>query len=323
MFSTARALLSRRLQNWARRRQGPDENKIRLGQRRIYILPTRQGALYALTLLVMLLGSMNYSNSMGFLFTFLLGGLALVGMHACHANLVDVEIAAGRCAPVFAGDTAYFHMQICNPGRSARTGITLSAESGDTVVTGDLAPGEHGTAAVPLKAVKRGWLVLGRLTVETRYPLGLFRAWSWLYMDLKLLVYPRPAASAPPLPLPQGGRGRGQPSREGDEDFNGLRLYRPGDAPQHIAWKAAARQEELLVKQFAGSGEAARWLDWNALPALGTETRLAVLCRWVIECHAGGLHYGLRLPGVEIAPSGGDAHRDRCLQVLALFGLPA
>ena len=323
MVSAARNFLTRHIQTWARRRQGPDGDSVCLDRRRIYILPTWQGLLYGFSVFVMLLGSMNYSNSMGFMLTFVLTGLAFVAMHACHANLSELCISAGKAAPVFMGDSARFMLNLANPGRAPRIAVCLSAMDGDTTVTGDVSAESHGSVSVPLPAEKRGWLKLQRLVVETTYPFGMFRAWSWLYMNLRVLVYPKPMAEAPPLPPPSGGRGEGRPAARGEDDFSGLRSYRPGDSPRHIAWKASAREQKLLTKQFTGSGQESRWLDFDALAPLDQEARLSVLCRWVLTADAENLDYGLRLPGRMIPVSGGITHRDRCLKALALFGLPA
>ena len=322
MFTATRNFLNQRIQDWARRRQGPDGDSLRLERRRIYILPTRQGWLYGLTLFVFLLGSMNYSNSMAFMLTFVLTGLAFTAMYASHANLAGLEITAGKTPAVFAGETARFVLHLANPGRSGRNGISLSAAHGDTTVTGDLAAGGHGSVAVPLKSERRGWLKLERLVVETNYPFALFHAWSWVYMNLRVLVYPKPAEDAPPLPWPEGGRDGGRPADRGEEDFSGLRGYRPGDSPRHIAWRVSVRVQRLLTKQFTGSGEEQRWLDWDQISETDAERRLSVLCRWVLTAHAENLTYGLRLPSKIIPISGGIAHRDRCLEELALFQLP-
>ncbi|HVC37375.1 MAG TPA: DUF58 domain-containing protein [Gammaproteobacteria bacterium] len=319
MLSSARKFINRRAQVWARRRQGPDGDAVRLERRRVYILPTRQGLIYGFTVIVMLLGSMNYSNSMGFMLTFVLIGLGFVAMYACHANLTGLEIGAGRALPVFVGEIARFQLYITNPGRNPRIAISLNADTSDTIVTGDIAAAEHGSVSVPMAAQKRGWLKLERLVVETSYPFGLCRAWGWVYMNLRVLVYPKPAESAPPLPQASEGRGGGRPTDKGEEDFSGLRSYRPGDSPRHIAWKSSAREQKLLTKQFSGSGQESRWLDWDTLTGLDKEERLSVLCRWVLLAYAESLDYGLRLPGSTIPISGGEAHRDRCLEVLAVF----
>lgn len=322
MFAKARARLKRRMRDWAWKRQGPDGRRAVIVQRRLYILPTAQGLLYGVMVFVMLLGSMNYANSMGFMLTFLLASLGIVTMNAIHSNLLGLELTAGRATPVFAGETARFQIAVLNPGKRARIGVTLGAQEDERTVTSDVGAAQQSVAPVPLATTHRGWQELGRLALETTYPLGLFRAWSYVYLDWKVLVYPKPAEQAPPLPQPLGGRGLGRPTDQGEDDFSGLRPYQRGDSPRRIAWKASAREQELLTKRFTGVGEETRWLDWATLPGLPDEQRLAVLCRWVLSAHAQGLIYGLRLPGKNLAPASGEDHKERCLKVLALHGLP-
>ena len=320
MFAKLRARFQRRMREWARRRQGPDGRRITIAQRRLYILPTPQGFLFGLTLLVMLLGSMNYANSMGFMLTFLLFSLEVLSMHAAHANLLGLELVAASVEPVFAGETARFHLAVHNPGRRTRVSVTLSAEDDERTVTSDIPAAGQNLAPVPLATQRRGWLPMGRLAVESSYPFGLFRPWSWVYMDWKVLVYPAPADQAPPLPDPLGGRGLGRPNHMGEDDFGGLRQYQRGDSPRRIAWKASTRHAELLTKRFSGTGEQTRWFEWEDLAGLEDETRLSVLCRWVLTAHAAGMTYGMKLPGVVFPPGSGEEQRDRCLQALALFG---
>ena len=321
MFTALRARFRRRIREWARSRQGPDGRRVSIVQRRLYILPTGQGLLYGVSVFVMMLASMNYANSMGFMLVFLLASLGMVAMNATHANLLGLQIDAVSVAPVFAGETARFHVKVSNAGRQPRTGVTLSAESDERTITNDIPAAADSLAPVPLVTTRRGWQPIGRLSVETTYPLALFHAWSWAYMDWRVLVYPAPAEQAPPMPEPLGGRGLGRPNDQGEDDFSGLRNYQPGDSPRRIAWKASAKERELLTKRFSGTGEEARWFDWTQLLSLGDEARLSILCRWVLEAHAEDLAYGLRLPGMLIAPAAGEEQRDRCLKALALHGV--
>jgi len=320
MFEKLRAELRRRIRAWAWKRQGPDGQRAVIVQRRLYILPTGQGLVYGATVFVMLLGSMNYANSMGFMLTFLLFSLAVFSMHAAHANLLGLQLVAAHAEPVFAGETARFHLAVYNPGRRARVAVTLSAEDDERTVTSDIPAAGQNLAPVPLLTRHRGWQPVGRLAVESSYPFGLFRPWSWLYMDWKVLVYPAPAEQAPPLPDPLGGQGRGKPNHQGEDDFGGLRQYQRGDSPRRIAWRASSRHEELLTKRFSGTGEQTRWFEWETLAGLDDETRLSVLCRWVLTAHAAGMAYGLRLPGEVFPPAAGEEQRERCLQALALYG---
>lgn len=309
-----------RARRWALRRQGRDGRDVQLHRRRVYILPTRLGMTYGLAVFAMLLAAMNYSNSMTFLMAFGLAGVGLVSMHHCHRNLVGLRVIRGAVEPVFAGQDARFHIICHNPARSPRRGLHVSSSRADSRVL-DLRPGESGQLPLTLATERRGRFRPGPFQLATEYPFGLFRAWVWVDQGLECLVYPRPAPAGripPPAPDP---RGREQ-SREtsGQQDFAGFRAYHPGDSPRHIAWKATARSDELLVKRFGGGGVSTVWLDWDAVPETDPEARLSQLCRWVLDADAAGHAWGLRLPGRRLTPDAGPVHRNRCLQALALFG---
>lgn len=305
--------------DWARRRQGPDPEPVQLHRKRVYILPTALGGGYGLSLFGMLLAAMNYSNSMGFMLTFLLAGLGLVTMHWCHQNLSGVVARGVRLRPAFAGQPARLELSLENPGGSARHDLVARCED-EFSAPADLGPGRSEALHLELPTRRRGRLRVSRLQLATTFPFGLFRAWAWLHPDCETVVYPAPAAHAPAPPTggPEDAEGHWN-EQAGEDDFAGLRTFRAGDSPRRIAWKAAARSEELPVKQFSGSPRGSAWLEWDSLPALPPEERLSVLCHWVLDAHAGGGAYGLRIPGVEIAPALGPAHRHRCLAALALY----
>ena len=101
-----------------------------------------------------------------------------------------------------------------------------------------------------------------------------------------------------------------------------LRSYRAGDAPKLIAWKALAREQGMLTKEFSATASSELWLDWDDARAGDVEARLSVLTHWVLQAERFGQSYGLRLPGTAIAPARGESHRTRCLEALALFQEP-
>jgi uncharacterized protein (DUF58 family) len=108
----------------------------------------------------------------------------------------------------------------------------------------------------------------------------------------------------------------------GDEEFNMLRAYRAGDPPRQIAWKALAREQGLLTKEFSAMASSELWLDWDDAHAADTEARLSILAHWVLQAEDYGQSFGLRLPGTSIPPNRGESHRTRCLEALALFESP-
>lgn len=313
--------LQSRLDRWVlgklRRESGP----ITVARRRVYIVPTRFGFGFAFMTLVMLLGAMNYSNSMAYALTFLLVGIGLVGMHHTHANLVNVGLRCGRVPAVFAGETAHFEVVIDNPSIRPRLSLGLGwarapAQSFIDVPAQGFAEGLLSTRAEP-----RGWLPAPVFSVSTDFPLGLFRAWTWAELDMAVLVYPKPAERGSSPPASEGGTGRSPGNASGQDEFAGLRAYQAGDPLRSIHWKSLPKSGQLMVKQFSDTTEDDLWLDFDSLPGLAAEDRLSQLARWVLDAEEGHRSYGVKLAGLRIEPSRGEHHRHLCLKALALHTL--
>jgi uncharacterized protein (DUF58 family) len=266
----------------------------------------------------MLLGSMNYNNNLSFVLTFVLVSLGLVAMHQCQRNLVGLEVGFAGVEPVFAGQPAEFRIAVTNHARNHRYNIQLYAEQIRSDID-DLRPGESRVFQLDLPTAGRGLVTLPRFGIRTLFPFELFRAWSWLHMDLQALVYPQPADPAPAPPPTETAHGHRQHDARGEEDFAGLRRYHAGDSPRQIAWKAYARSGELLSKQFSGADTSSQWFDLAQVPAEDIERRLSILSRWIVDAERVHADYGLRLPGKEIPPANAAAHRHSCLEALALF----
>lgn len=304
---------------WAMRGQAPSALPVRLERRRIYILPTRYGYAFALLLVVLFLWSVNYSNSMGFAFTFLLAALAHNSMWQAHDALLGLILHPGSAEPVFSGETLHFPLRLENPHAHPRYGIGIQLDKHPPQYV-DIAPQTMTTLRLPLATQRRGWVQLGRIKVLTRFPLGLLQSWSWVEFSIAALVYPqargnRPLPAATPLTSGSGAQEQGL----GSEDYAGLRPYVAGDSPRRIAWKATGRDQQWLIKHFSDQVRPELWLDWALLEGLPTELRLEQLCQWVLKAEAEGVSYGLRLPGASIAPALGEGQRRRCLEALALF----
>jgi uncharacterized protein (DUF58 family) len=312
-----------RIANWLYGFTPPERSTVVLVHRRVYIMPTRLGWLFGATLLILLIGSINYALALGFALTFLLGGLGLVGMVHTTRNLGRIAISTGRAEPVFAGESAQFRLYLDGRASYDRPAILVRHLGSGSQMVVDIPAAGMAEVVLAVGAKRRGWLPLGRVLLETRFPLGLFRAWSYIEPDARCLVYPAPERS--PLPPPTGETERGalRTPTPGNEDFAGLRNYQLSDSPRHVAWKAVARSDDMLTKQFTGESAAELWLDWQLVPgAPGLEQRLSRLAGWVLAAERSGARYGMRLPGTEIAPRRGDAQRAACLQALALFQVP-
>lgn len=313
-------VLRRRLDRWLFRLKGVEPSPILLVQRRVFVLPTGAGIAFAATLVLLLIGAINYLLSLGFVLTFLLAGLGIVAILHTFRNLAHLEIEPGRCEPCFAGENAALSLTLRNSRPEPRPRISVRAQTCREAIV-DL-PSRSACSAVLMRpAERRGWLRPGRIKLETVFPLGLVRAWSYVEPDLRCLVYPAPERHPPPIDTLAQGADQDRSRTGGTDDFTGLREHQPSDSPAHIAWKSVARESPLLTKQFAGGGAGTIWLDWNLLPAsLDTEGRLSRLTAYVLQAQSMGVSFGLRMPGRTLPPATGEHHIQECLRALALFG---
>ena len=179
-----------------------------------------------------------------------------------------------------------------------------------------------GIALVHFKvaANQRGMLNAGRFRLYTEYPTGLFVAWTWIDLSMQCLVYPKPSTKAEKIVSSSSDDGEHDDNGAGLEEYSGLRKYHAGDSWRRIAWKAVARTDVLHTKEFSGGQPQLQWIEWNALTMSGTESRLSMMTRLVIDAEQSGSQYGLRLPATEVAPGHGSTHYGRCLKMLAMYG---
>jgi uncharacterized protein (DUF58 family) len=315
---TLKEALRRRAAAWARRRQGEDRLPATVTGRRVYILPTRGGLAFGVLLFVMLLAGLNYGNNVALLVTFLLTGFALIAMHLTHRNLVGLVTRAIATVDAFVGEHALVMLTLESGGKGRRFAIDCDIE--DSPRVGATVP-ETGTARVDLAVglVRRGRRKIRRIKLSTAFPFGLFRAWSYLHVDVSLLAWPVPNGKREPPPESSSGGDATAVHRAGDEEWAGLREFRSGDSPRQVAWGAYARGRGLLVKTYQSPAAHHRTFDLAAMPG-NLEERLEQLAAWIVAAHARGERYGLKLGPREIPPDGGSEHRRRCLDALALYG---
>ncbi|HJV61226.1 MAG TPA: DUF58 domain-containing protein [Albitalea sp.] len=300
-------------------------DSVLLTQRNIYILPTKAGLLFAITLLTLLVASINYQLNLGYVLTFLLAGSGAVSIHLTHNTLRGLTLRIKPVAPVFAGDAATLEVVLASPA-GARRGIGLKVESAAaaTLTWVDVPAGGQASAHVSFVPQRRGRHHVPTLSAETRFPLGLFRAWTIWQPAGQVLVYPKP--ERPAAPLPPARAVPGGPTRihwpQGGE-MEGIRAYRRGDPLKMVYWKKAAKAMEaggeLVSRDTSASAQHELWLDWQACGPLAPEDRLSRLAAWILSAERAGIDHGLRLPGVELPRGHGEAHRRAGLEALALW----
>jgi uncharacterized protein (DUF58 family) len=308
-----------RFQRWLAARV-PLSDSITLTQRSVYILPTRPGFMLGMTVLVLLVASINYQLNLGYLLTFLLSGSAVVGMHVCHGTLRGLSMNLTPPDAQFAGANALVEIHLLNERRSPRYAIALAVSGSGHWTWADVPAQGHSSVHVSFKPGHRGLHRVPTLTAETRFPMGTFRVWTVWRPAAQVLVYPTPEAFPPPLPAGEprssGAAAAALQQRSGEPD--GVRAYRKGDPLKLIVWKKLAKANELLSRDTEQAQRFELYLDRMHTGTAQPEQQLSRLCAWVLMAEKQGLDYGLRLDDLDIKPGQGDAHKKRCLEALAL-----
>ena len=309
---------TRHLRTWAARRHGSDPLPHTVQRRRIYILPTRFGLTVAALLVAMLIAGLNYGSNLALGFAFLMASLVIVAMHHCHRNLLQVSVDVQTTADGFAGEYAALDFRIDNKSNFDRYDLEIHCRDATPLIFG--VP-RRCTAMqqTRLPCALRGVVEVPQWELRTRHPFGWFRAWTYVQAPLTVFVAPSPRGDRELSASGHSGADHLSHMPTGDEEFAGLRAYRPGDALKHMAWKVIARGQDAAVRQYSTPRARADWLDYAALSGLDAPARLRQLCRWIVDRDARGQPYGLRLPGLSIAPAIGFTHRRLCLRALAAF----
>lgn len=325
--------LRKRFRDWLDRSlfqlRDAEPGEVFLTQRRIFIVPSKPGLAFAVMLVLLFLCSINYNLNLGFGLTFLLAACAVIDMHLTFRNLAYLHLTAGKVAAVFAGEDALFELHLANRRKHPRYAIWLGfiGRSLPAMERATDVPA-HSTSHLTLAitTTRRGWQPAPRIRLQTRFPLGLLRAWSYWQPDSKALVYPQPEASisASPLPLAPIERSDGN-GVAGHQDFAGIRTYQSGDSLKHLAWRQIARLDtdldpKLITKQFEGGAVSDLSIDFDALPYdMALEDKLSRMTRWILEAEARQLPYAFRLGDNVHAAALGPAHQRACLRALALY----
>jgi uncharacterized protein (DUF58 family) len=308
-----------RIDDWIASRNPPSKDKILLHNRRLYILPTRFGYLFAVMLFFLFLAAINYQNSMAFVLTFMLTALGIISLWLTHKNLLGLEVNLVTPRPVFNGEHCEFVFRFSHHNNAYRYAVGVQyANEAPAYITID--PEGKAETILKIPTRRRGQFKPGGCVIFTRYPTGLFHAWGWLKFDTPVLIYPKPVSDAV-LEETMVAQHDGETSTstiEGD-DFAGLREHRVGESLRHISWKAYAQGKGLLTKTFQGHARPSLWIDWFQLSDGSVEGKLSHMTALAILAENENQRYGVKLPGIIIEQQSGTAHKHACLQAIATF----
>jgi len=310
------------VKQWMRSVSTNQQGWAEIKGRQIYILPTKYGFLFGILLILMLIGSVNYANNPAFLVTFLLTGLYINTLFLTWHNLRGLSIRWTQSHPAFADEDAEFFFEASQWNNREHHGIHLALSNNQPCVF-NTALNDSTFISALFKSRNRGRLKPKKITIASRYPLGLFHAWAYLDISAEAIIYPKPSTyTASHLNQTESISDSGDKGI-GHDDFVGHRDFFNGDNPRHINWKYVASGKGVYIKQFGGQLPNHVWLDIDALEEGSLETKLSQLSASIIELENEQTLYGLRLDSLEIDPAIGYKHKHHCLKSLALYLKPA
>ncbi len=287
-----------------------------------FVYPTVSFAGLLFVLAAMWYAASSQNSPAVYLLLFALTAVFLVSIPHTLINLAGITIALESAKPAFAGQEVSLPVEIMNASRATRNGIDLALSGpGKKRKRIDRIPaGKAARVTLRFPARQRGAHKIGTLCLTSVYPLGFVRVLKKFATSQTYLVYPKPAGElALPLRRARSPHSRPQADFGEGDDFAGVRAYAPGESQRHIDWKAVARGQPLMTKQFAAEAEGSVYLDFSALRFADVEGRLSQLALWVIEAERARRPYGLRLPSTEIPPAVGESHFHQCLRALSRF----
>jgi uncharacterized protein (DUF58 family) len=315
-------IIQLRFSHWLQKRI-PANRIQRLSHQKIFILPSRFGLWFlVLCALLFVLGTNYQNNVMKLLCTFLLS-LFLLHLFSSYVNFARLKINAVSAPSCFEGAIGNLQIIIGFQHKPAEGIVHLSWWNmpSPKVVSVHINDAES-QVLVPFNAMQRGVHTLGRLTLRSDYPLGLFKCWTHLDLDVQVTVFPKPHACALNLVdknLRSYQETNSPVTRLGNEDLSGFRDFDNSDPLSKVAWKQAAKTQQWMVKLFDDPSTQHGWLTFASTSSNQREQQLSELCYQVLELSKKDLSFGLSLPGIDISPDRGDKHQYRCLQALATY----
>jgi uncharacterized protein (DUF58 family) len=308
----------RRYQSWLDRRI-PPQKSLQLHQRNLFIFISRQGLYFLLLISLVWIGATNFQNNLAFALSFFLLSVLFVAIHLTFANASGLRLRFIDAKPVFVGDVIFARFELLSTALHQRLEFSWPQQEPMLMTVQPSAPQ---VMLLPFKTSRRGLLRPGRFRMQTLYPLGIVRCWSWLDLDVELMVYPKPEVADFHLCSSGGGDEDGGGVIAGGDEYFSLKPYMEGESLSRVAWKQYAAGRGLFVREYADLRGGEIMLDFSVMPDPDMELRLSKLCYCALQLHEQGRIYGLKLPGkAVIEAAAGDQQLRVVLSALALYSL--
>lgn len=288
-------------------------------RRRTFILPTKFGFFFGGAAFLMLAIALSYANNLVFFVCFFLTSFGIVALYMTNRNVKNFAIDAVHVTPFFADSRGEIQVTVKPLGHQILYNIKMKLFNLVTLI--EYIPAKSDLlVALPLPCAQRGWNELPPLQIESDFPFRMCRSWKKINIDRKFMVYPaRFGTRSFPLQGEEPGK-QSQNKKLQGENFQGHKIYTIFDSVRRIDWKASARSQKTLIKNFDESSADSVIFHWKHTEALrDTESRLSQLALWIDVAEQKHVNYQLILPFWKSSVGKGPTHWDSCLQTLALW----
>ncbi|MPY24171.1 DUF58 domain-containing protein [Shewanella sp. YLB-07] len=307
------------LNAWLARRLPPSK-QVTLAHKSIFILPTGFGLLWASLILLLFILGTNYQNNLIIGLSFLLVSLFNTCIIYSYKNLAGLSLTSSPSPQAYAGETLVFPIKLSS--RQAQFEVLLSYPNNQVNVL-KMIKEEPQVSLLQFKNLSRGRIFPRRLKIESRYPLGLCRAWSHIDLANQVIVFANPIESQSELSSLETDDISDTLDKgihvQGVDEFKGLRQHIPGESLKQVAWKQLAQGRGMLSKEFQQPQGQPLWLTLDNLGSPDIEERISKLTWSIDKLSERGHIFGLVIGQHKIPPSDGESHRLMCQQTIALL----
>ncbi len=309
--------------NWLKRRLPPNE-KMTLSHKSIFILPSRFGLIWILLVILLYLFGTNYQNNLIIGLSLLLLSLFNTCLIFGYKNLAGLSLQRLPTPHAYAGETLNFPCEVHNANTSQQVDFFFRSQrrNAQLRVSTSIINNKTTTISIPFEFPHRGRVNPGRITIESRFPLGLCRAWSHVDLNHDLIVFAKHLSTNIKLSGDDIdndiGDAQGTPL-SGVDEFKGLKPHIPGESLKQVAWKQLAQGRGMLSKEFYQPQGSPLWLTLENQTAQDMEGKISQLAWQIDKLHQQGQAYGLKLPNQSLSPNNSEPHRISCQQAIALL----
>jgi len=299
--------VKQQLQQWIAKRFQVEGSKVLL-QKDVLVFIYKQGFLYLVLIVITFIAGINYANNLILGFCFLISAILCISFYLTFKQLhgLEIELVAPEVGQV--SQPLILKILFKQSVQTVRY-LRLVWQEQEHFLYLDQTQQSLELAVLP---EQRGRYELDALKVYATYPLGLVRAWTYLYPKQKVWIAPKA------YDWQKEHKNKLTSAQDSLDEFKELRGFQQGDSYQNVAWKQVARGQGFFIKMFeAQANHQHVEIDYQQIPALGHEEKLSFMMGLIEQCEQLGDGYAVILPHARLESGQGQTQLMKARLLLA------